>query len=328
MNKKHQIFNFAKDLNLNEGLELKEGKVVLKNGFNHSTIDSSVIEIIPSKSVVASWACITSKEANCEVKVRLRVEEKWSDYVSYGKWGFGLENEAHYQENSLIKLVEDEMKILDDKLADAIQYQIILERTSQSVESPKLSLITFALEILNYHYDVDTNNLPLEVYYDVPKLCQLVVPEIGNSICSPTSMTMLLKYKGIDLSVLNDEYEHRAFALLSRDYGNEIFGNWVYTTVAATSFGVDACVERMYSLDELRHHLATTGPIALSVRGRMLSDKKDYTTKGHLLVCNGYKYVDGSLYFICNDPNVNEVSCLYSEEIIQTTWRGVAYTIK
>ena len=86
------------------------------------------------------------------------------------------------------------------------------------------------------------------------KINQNVVPVIGNSICSPTSSTMLLKYKGHDFSQF-DEYENRYIANLARDYGNEIFGNWVYCTVIMTSFGERAYVMRMYSLDELPSYL-------------------------------------------------------------------------
>lgn len=327
-NKPHQIFEFAKDLDIlaNRDFILIDGKLCLKNGVNEAVYQSIDIDILPSQKIVASWGAITNVDATVEIKVSLKVEDNWSEYVSYGEWGFGRKNGAHFQSDDLIKLVEDEMIPLNNKLVNGIKYQIILRRTAESVDSPKFNFVTFALDIPNYSYDIDTSKLAKHIEHDVPKLCQLVVPEIGNSICSPTTITMMLKYRGFNFSEY-DEFEHRYIALKSRDYGNEIFGNWVYCTVTAASFDKIAYVARMYSIDELLMHLLS-GPVALSVKGRMLSDEKDYTTKGHLMLAVGYEYVDDKLFILCNDPNVNNVFCKYSVDVIKETWRFVAYVMK
>lgn len=326
--KKHQIFEYAQDYYINENSELliKNNKLSLKDGITEAIYHSNEIKILPSRKIVASWGALTSVDATVELKVRLYVNGTWSDAVSYGEWGFGRKNGAHPQEDELMKLVEDEMIVLNDQLATSLKYEAILRRKNQNAESPKLNFVTFALEIPNYSYEIDKNLLQKEVIHDVPRLCQLVVPEIGNSICSPTSITMQLKYHGFNFEKY-DEFEHRYIARISRDYGNEIFGNWVYCTVTAASFDLEAYVARMYSIGELLLHL-NDGPVALSVRGRMISNEKDYTTKGHLLLAIGYKYVDDKLYILCNDPNVNNVYCEYSEDIIRDTWRYVAYVIK
>ena len=139
---------------------------------------------------------------------------------------------------------------------------------------------------------------------------------------------MLLKYKGEDFSQY-DQYEHRYIANLFKDYGNDMFGNWVYCTVGMSSYGYDAYVARMYSIDELVKHLATVGPVGLSVKGQMTSNEKDYYTAGHLLVCVGYRYdVNGNLILLCNDPNVPNVYCEYTEQVMKNTWRYVAYIIE
>ena len=139
---------------------------------------------------------------------------------------------------------------------------------------------------------------------------------------------MLLKYKDLDFTEYDKEYEHRYIASIVKDYGNNIYGNWVYNTVTMGGYGFDAYVARMYSIDELIYHLATVGPVALSVKGKMVSSEKTYTTAGHLIVAIGYKYVDGKLYILCNDPNVQNVYCEYSESVIKNTWRQIAYVIK
>lgn len=328
--KSHQLLDYAKDYDLSSSsdLKLEDNRLVLADGVTSATYTSNEIETVGFVSAVGSWAAISSENATCELKVSVKVGNTWSDYITYGKWGLGLQNASNNQSNSLIKLSVDEIIVLNNKAATAIKYQITLSRTSTSVESPALLLVSFALEINGYSYYVNTSGLPDYVCYDVPKLYQQVVPEIGNSICSATSTTMLLKYMGLSFTDKDSEYEHRYIAGIVRDYGNKIYGNWVHNTAAMGGYGFEAYVARMYSVDELRYHLANVGPVALTVKGTMTSTEKSYYTNGHLIVAIGYKYINDTLYIICNDPNVKNVYCEYSLSVINNTWRKVAYIIK
>lgn len=326
--KMHQIIHRAADLDPNrfDDVRIKDDKLVLAGGSSTGFYLSGVIETMDFNELVVSWAAVSSKYETVEVMVKVRVEGEWSDFVTYHPWGFGLENKCYDQKNDLIELSTDEVKVLYNKYADAIIYKIILR--GSSTHSPELSLISFALNNPNYTYNVDLTGIPSETIYDVPKLYQGAVPQIGNSICSPTTSTMLLKYKGEDFSEF-DEYEHRYIALKFKDYGNNIFGNWVYNTVGISSFGYNAYVARMYSIEELVKHLTTGGPVGLSVKGQMTSNEKDYYTAGHLIVCVGYRYDEnGNLFLVCNDPNVPNVLCEYTEYVMKNTWRNIAYIVE
>ena len=319
------------DVNYMENCHLDNNILILNDGEVEGKYLSNIFEVEPTLSVVASWGALTSIDATAEVEVRVRVNGKWSMFFSYGAWGLGLENKpmASNTNDGMVKFVTDEIIVMSGKTADAIQYRVTLRRNATSVETPKLSFVALAIEYKNYEYKINTSALPNRVDREVPKLNQNVVPVIGNSICSPTSSTMLLKYKGHDFSQY-DEFENRYIANLSRDYGNEIFGNWVYCTVIMTSYGEKAYVMRMYSLDELKMHLAEVGPVALSVKGKMdaYNTTNSYNTGGHLLVCQGYYEKDGQTIFICNDPNVKEVYVEYSAETIARVWRMVSYVIE
>ena len=95
------------------------------------------------------------------------------------------------------------------------------------------------------------------------------------------------------------------------------------------AFGFYSYVERMFSIEELVFDLAEYGPVAISVKGQMTSNIFDYYTAGHLLVIKGYIRNDkGEITFIANDPNVQQVECQYSEQIIKQVWRNVIYTIE
>ena len=327
--KTHQIVSRASSYDLinSSNLEIVDGKMVLVEGATEGVYTSKEIETIAFSELVASWASTSSETATAEIKVSVKIDGVWSEYISYYPWGFGLQNKCYDQTYSPVKLQEDEVKVLNNKTANAIRFTVTLRRTNASCESPKYSLTSFALYSTSYTYPVDISGLPKEVVHSVPKLYQQIVPTIGNSICSPTTSTMLLKYKGENFSQF-DEFEHRYIANKFREYNSMLFGNWVYNTVGMSSFGYDVYVARMYSIEELVEHLANVGPVGLSVKGQMTSDKKDYYTSGHLIVGIGYRYVNGALYIVCNDPNVPEVECMYSYNVMKNTWRNVAYIIE
>lgn len=327
--KPHQVLNYASDFKNSafNNVCFKDNRLVLNDDVVEGSYESDEIQTIAFNSLVASWASTSSVDATVELFVKVRVNSVWSDYITYHQWGFGLENKCYDQQNSLIKLSEDEVMVLNNKNGDAIKFKVVLRRKSLDVVSPKLLLVSFALKNNNYSYSVDISDLPNEVVYQVPRLYQGAVPTIGNSICSPTTSTMLLKYMGEDFSSF-DEYEHRYIAYKFKEYNSGIFGNWVYNTVGMSSFGYKAYVARMYSVEELVEHLANIGPCGLSVKGQMTSTEKNYYTNGHLIVAIGYKYVNGVLHIVCNDPNVPNVYCEYSVNVIKNTWRNVAYVIE
>ncbi len=331
--KHHLVLDEVKTYNLAfmSNCHIEEDKLVLDDEALNGTYFSNIFEVQPMKSVVASWGALSSETATVEIEVRIRVNGKWSRYFSYGAWGLGLQNKpmTTNTNDGIAKISTDEIIVQGGKTAEAIQYRVTLRRDNIYSESAKLSFVALAIEYDDYEYKVNVSSLPERVEYIVPKLNQNVVPVIGNSICSPTSSTMLLKYKGHSF-IEYDEYENRYIANLAKDYGNEIFGNWVYCTVIMTAYGEKAYVMRMYSIDELKMHLAKVGPVALSVKGKMDAYNTDnsYTTNGHLLVCQGYYEKNGQTIFICNDPNVKEVYVEYLEETIERVWRMVSYIIE
>ncbi len=319
------------ELNNMENVKLSNGKLVLKDDAIYGSYESPILETIDFSSLVASWSAVSSKEATVELLVSVRVDGKFSDYITYceGGWGLGLQNASKNQIKDTIELNTDEINVLNNKAGDAVKFKLILRRTNSSVLTPKVSLVAFALEGTDFtglKYQLD--DLSGNIKYDVPRLYQGAVPTIGNSICSATSSTMLLKYKGMDFSDYDSQYEHRYIAGIVKDYGNNIYGNWVYNTVAIGGYGFDAYVARLYSINELVNHLESIGPVAISVKGQMTSDKKDYYTAGHLLCIIGYIYQDGELTFIANDPNVPDVECTYSQSVISRTWRNIIYVVE
>lgn len=294
------------------------------------TYTTEVVETLGFSEVVGSWAATSSTNATAELLVRVRVDGVWSRYFSYGAFGLGLQNRMPSTSvtDPVARLSHDEIIVQNGKTADAIQMQMVLRRTQTSNESAKVTLLAAALNIPNYTYNVDISGIRTAVDYDVPKLYQHIVPSIGGIICSPTSSTMLLNYKGHDFSDKAD-YQHQYISAIVREYTSGIYGNWTYNTVGISAFGETSYVKRMYSYQELLHHLDTVGPVSVSVRGTLVGELvRTWTTNGHLIVVRGYRFDGDQLYILANDPNLSPVYEEYKIENFLAFWRNIAYIVE
>lgn len=324
----HNLVDRVKDFkqeNLNN-LEYKDGKIVLKDGAIEGTYESKIFKIHNFTSVVGSYSCISNENATGELMISIRINGTWSKYFTYGVYGLGRNNLYYDDSDAIAEISTDEINVLNDKTADAVKYKFIMRRTSASEKSPVLSLVAMAFKIPGYVYNVDVSNLPKEKDNDLPKLYQYAVPKIGGTICSATTTTMLLKWKGFDFSNKGYTYEHEYMANMVADRGhnNPTYGNWSYNMITAGAFGVDAYVVRTYSWNEAKYLLNTIGPIGTNVRGYFGS----YNTNGHLVVLRGYRETASGTICIFNDPAVKNVYVELPLETFLNCWRGVSYIIE
>ena len=309
-----------------------DGKVVLSSGATSGTYESRVFNTRKFKSLVGSWSCITSPNATIELEISVCVNGKWSKYFTYGVWGLGKDNYYYNQTDSATntKMSVDEI-IINSGSANACKYRVTLRRNNATTESPVLSLVCLALDISesDYTYPVDVSSLPKSVDNEIPKLYQYDVPGIGGSICSATTTTMLLKWKGYSFKDKGKTYEHEYIASLVADPGHNspTYGNWSYNMAVAGAYGDNAYVARMYSWEEVMYHLATVGPMGASIRSS--NGEWGYNTNGHLVIIRGYRInSDGSTIVICNDPAVRNVYYEVTLRQFLTCWRGVSYVME
>ena len=325
----HHYLGYAVDFNIDQFVDLKleQDRLVLTSNNIIGTYTSPIFSTIPFSSLVGSWAAISSITTTAELKVRVRVNDTWSKYFSYGQFGLGLQNQMPKDSDTVAALVDDELIISNSKTADAFQYQVVLRRDSITDESAKLSLVSMALQIPNYVYNVDISKIPDKVEYDLPNLYQIDVkePNIGGLICSPTSSTMLLMYHG---HVFEDELPHREVAGLFYEHRAKIYGNWVFNTVGMSAYGENSYVKRIYSFEELLLHLATVGPVALSIKDSSGIYIGRYKTNGHLIVVSGYKITENGRSILVHDPNLPEVEWEYSEASFNGFSRNVIYVVE
>lgn len=317
---------------LNENVVLENNVIKLKDNEKEGFIESNEITCDGFTKMVCSWVAITDKTKTVEVMIKVRVDGVWSKYLSYGAWGLGRENYYYNDEDELAEIYVDEIYIKNGKQADGVKYKVILRK--DELVSPELKNICVMLHsnVNNYPYEGDNSNLPDIVEYNVPRLNQNIVPVIGEEMCSATTTAMLLKYHGFDFSEF-DEFEHRYVADLVADPGHNAptYGNWAFNTAVIGAFGLTSYTYGMTGWEELKHHLATVGPVGASIKG----DTGVYKTGGHLLVVIGYKVVDGKTFVVCNDPNINSrfgeglfVRYEYPLDVFMNFWRKVVYTVE
>ena len=311
----------------------KDGRLVLDEGEITGTFTSKEYDHRAFTELVASWGALTEVNATCELFVSVKVGNKFSDYITYGEWGLGRSNASVDQTKDLIKLNDDEIFVLNSKEGTGFKFKFVLRRKEISTPSPEVFLIALSFKMNNYSYTFDKSLLKDSVIYDVPRLYQHDVPGIGNIICSATSSTMLLKFKGHDFSKIN-VLEHEYIAKLVKDYGNNIYGNWVYNTVGMSAFNEFAYVKRFASTEEFLYSLQEVGPMAASIKGTVKYTKQDngqagsYTSAGHLLVVTGYEITDNGTFIYINDPNVNGVAIKQTLEDFLAVWRNVSYIVE
>lgn len=309
----------------------ENGKVVLEDNALTGTYESRVFYTRKFSSLVGSWSCITSPDATIELEISIFAGGKWSKYYTYGVWGLGKTNTYYNQSDSSnnTKMSVDEI-IANNGDATACKYKVTLRRNNVSTSSPVLSLVCLTIDIneSDYSYPVDISNLPKSVDNDLPKLFQYDVPTIGGSICSATTTTMLLNWKGYSFKD-KVTYEHEYIASLVADPGHNspTYGNWSYNMAVAGAFGDNAYVARMYSWEEVMYHLATVGPMGASIRSS--NGEWGYKTNGHLVVVRGYRISStGDVTVICNDPAVKAVYYEVTLSQFLQCWRGVSYVIE
>lgn len=330
---KHNLICYSetlKDFELNN-LKYENGKIKLINKNEKGYLVSPIYETKKFLKLTGSFSALTPNKSTIELMIKVFSEGKESKYFSYGKWALKGDNLYYNQDDGFSYMNVDEIVMKDGYKGDKVQFKAILENDCE------LSLICLSFKLENYQYDIsneiDLNTLPISIEYNVPKLNQNMVPEIGWEMCSATTTTMLLKYKGLDFSKEDSEFEHRYVASLVADRGHNspTFGNWVFNTQVIGAFGFNAYVARYYSWEELKYHLAKVGPVGASIAG----DTGLYKTGGHLICVRGYKEENGKTYVLCNDPNINErfgkglfVDYAFPLETFMSFWRGVVYAVE
>jgi len=199
----------------------------------------------------------------------------------------------------------------------AFQFKVLLSRISADDPSPAIHELSFFVSDSRTTSSVDipaivADNpepifIPTEFYYQYS-----LDPEIGGSICSPTTVSMILRSYEIAVDPVH-------FARDTYDPYWGIFGMWPRVVQNAAEYGLDGAVTRYRTWSDARKVLAAGGRIAMSVGPPLYS--------GHLIMLAGFTS-DGRP--IVHDPaKSNGYSYVFNKSSLSRSWfekGGIGYT--
>lgn len=319
-----------------------DGSIELAKSFGKykktATYTSAQINADAFISAILSFNAQTPKGTTVVIEEQIKVGDAWSSWMNYANWGDNMKQGSSTKsedEKNIAYIDVDAIAVKDKtKAADAIRYRVTLNTSDEKI-TPSVNLVSIAFdsEAKKASASAGGDTIKLDKVLDVPVYSQMERdPQFRNSICSPTSLSMVMKYYGIDIVP-----EETAWGVF--DFNACMFGNWVFNCAYAGSYGLDAYVAYLDSLDDLKREIQNGNPVVCSVR--YTTDEKATelpvvhgaaipSTTGHLLVVCGFKEIDGKEYVVVNDPaadTADGVRLNYLASEFKNAWIGVSYII-
>ncbi|MFO0840621.1 MAG: C39 family peptidase [Phycisphaerae bacterium] len=301
---------------------------------------------IPFNDVLMSWNIETPPDAGFAAELRVgRREEAWSPWLHVGEWG------AWSDPSPRVTSFEDGRIDVDyfrsDQRFGRAQYRI--RATSRggapgaAIHVRRVALCFSDMTSHDRHGASGSAGLPdarkpqstvspssrAARRLDVPFRSQQAEPaDVSGRICSPTSLAMVLGYRGVDLPT-------SVVASTCYDPGHDIYGNWTRAIQGAFSLGVPGYLTRFSDWDAVQRCIANNQPLIISIKVREpggLAGAPYQATDGHLLVLCGFTS-DGDVHV--NDPASRTAETgirVYRRAEMERAWLrdggGVAYVLE
>lgn len=278
------------------------------------------------RDLLVSWNVETPANSGFRVEVRVaRTEDAFSPWLFVGDWG---------RVPDVPKTTETEGGRIDtDFFRGKVTFRSAQVRvrawSTGDAQSSELALERLTLCFSDREARVDgpvQADDPVAVRLPVPTRSQRTEDAaIAGRICSPTSLAMVLAYRGA--SHPTADVAARAF-----DPVNDIYGNWPRNVQAAYSLGVPGYLTRIASWGEAEALIRARQPIiaSIGVKEGQLRGAPYAKTEGHLIVITGF---DGQGGVHVNDPAVSDPAramMVYAREDLDVVWLqrgGTAYIL-
>lgn len=318
-----------------------DGAVQLMQGATDGMLISPIYGVDPFEYLVVSWNADTPAGTwvELEASVYLDMQGEWSPWLSWGKWGTGMERASTNGQNVGVRIDTDIFTVLGSagETASMIMLRAALHSETEGV-TPVLRQIaatyknTLVDEGITPNYLEERVELPERVMLSTPAYSQMTREgSIANVMCSAVTICTMLNDRGEDL--LPEEV-----ALLNYDYVYDGFGNWPFSVAAAGAYGYESYVQYA-DFDILRQELARGYSVGISVKYSSsaggnypyLENGAISSTSGHLITLTGYETVDGIDYFFSSDSAATgDANCVrrYRADQLDEAWAGrVAYIV-
>lgn len=286
--------------------------------------DSPFTELLPS------WQVDAPADTRLRMQVRTRDAERgdWSPWLPLATWG-----RVMHETNTTTRFDGGRVEIDIVRLnrpADAFEVGLHFANLSADTDSSaavrRVVVVTSGKgSDLTPHHGDDAASKPTARDLPVPFRTQQNNPEaMRPRTCSPTSVAMVMAYRGVDLPTV----EH-AVGIYDAEYG--IFGNWGRAVAWASQHGLDAELVRIRDWRQVEDYIAAGQPLIASIAfgpDEFPSNVMN-STAGHLIVIRGLT-PEGDA--IVNDPAsaTRGDGVVYKKEELAAAWfgrGGVTYVI-
>ena len=312
---------FKKIISFN-GTEISqdEKSIVLSDGITDGDVtfepDSSEF---PFNRGLPSWNGFAPNDYS-SFKVTMRFYDEavstWSPWLTVGFWKANIWSSYGSTSYSGGKIDIDNAVL--SSYHYKWQFKVLMKRTSSNQPSPGLYKLGFFVSDQKTTDNVNITSIvsdkpenifvPTEFFYQYS-----IDPDIGGDICSPTSVSMVLRSYNIEVDPLQ-------FAKDTKCPYWEIFGIWPRVVQNASEYGVDGAVTRYRTWSDAEKILAEGGRVVMSVGSPLYPS-------GHLMMLAGF---DNAGTPIVHDPaRSNGYSYKFNKTTLSQSWfikGGIAYT--
>ncbi len=271
---------------------------------------------MPWDEAVVSWNVQPATGADLDVDARVVYADKTTKWYSLGHWsldGARQSTDGQKDEDGTVNTDTLSMK----RHGGLLQLRLTGQSSNRETKLTLLGISfsdTAAKAVQTEPFKEawgKTISVPVRHQDDYPR---------GGSLCSPTSVSMLLSHYSDTLKrpELNQDVPAVENAVWDPVYKGA--GNWPFNMAFAGSYvGMTAYVSRFGSISELEQWTAAGIPVACSVSFQLLQGKvlDRATEQGHLVVLTGFT-ADGDPVF--NDPASKETPKTYKRADFQAAW--------
>jgi len=281
---------------------------------------------MPFRDLLVSWNVDASAGSGFVVELRVHAldDEGWSEWMHVGEWGDvpqaprevtcegGRVDVDYFRGERTFGRCEVRVRAFASKTGTIVKIRRLVlsfsDREREVEPQPALA------------------KRPWGRVLDVPLRSQKTEPkEIAGRICSPTSVGMVMAYRGVDRTTV-------AVADRAWDPVNEIYGNWPRNVQAAYSLGVPGYLARFSDWTPVEREIEAGNPliVSIAVKKGELEGAPYEATAGHLLVLCGF---DAEGNCVVNDPaspDPAQVRRVYKRSEMEEVWMrrgGTSYVL-
>jgi uncharacterized protein YvpB len=313
----------------------KDNSVAFVNFDKPSELTSNIISPgFPFSQLILSWNA-TKPDSISLLQFDIEVSEKGNKWEKFNYQTWGPQIDSLWQIGSVKKVKGlGRMQIDVLSLEVPVRFARVTVRALGRSGSKEIVLRRLALSFSSGNatwedysqYKIDSKVIFGTVKLAVPYFTQRSLPpDISGSCCSPTAVSMVLNYYGLNIGP--EEFAHEVY-----DIRGKMFGNWPHNMAAAYSNGLTKTwIESHGSIDEIYNEVVNGKPVVISIAygfNELPNSPIHEAPDGHLIAVVGF---EGPDTVICNDPaghNPEDGIVHYPRHELEKIWLshgGIAY---